>query len=77
MGRIFFFLLLALASYIAWLWLRRNSLHGPVSGRDNPRVPQAMVSCAHCGLHVPKIDALPADDLYFCSEDHRRRGAAS
>jgi uncharacterized protein len=34
-----------------------------------------MVSCAHCGLHLPRTDALPAGERFFCSEEHRQRGA--
>jgi uncharacterized protein len=77
MGRIFFFVLLAIAAYVGWQWLRRTSLRGPAAGRQTPTAPQSMVSCAHCGLHVPQLEALPAGDRYFCCEDHRRRGAAS
>lgn len=77
MGRILFFLLLALAAYVAWQWLRRSALRGPPGQTRAPATPQAMVSCAHCGLHVPQADALPADERFFCCEDHRRRGLAS
>jgi len=31
-----------------------------------------MVSCATCGLHVPREEALTQDDRYFCCEEHRR-----
>jgi uncharacterized protein len=77
MGRIGFFLLLALAVYVGWLWLRRASPGSQAARRGATAAPQAMVSCAHCGLHVPQADALPAGDHYFCCEDHRRRGPAS
>jgi uncharacterized protein len=34
-----------------------------------------MVSCAHCGLHLPEADALPGPDgAHYCSEAHRRAG---
>lgn len=40
--------------------------------QDNPD----MVRCAHCGLHIPKSEALSRDELYFCSRQHldRHRG---
>jgi uncharacterized protein len=38
--------------------------------------PQAMVRCAHCGLHLPAADALPGPGGVFCSAAHRRAGAA-
>lgn len=77
MGRVVFFVLLALAVFIGWQWLRRGSPKGQGEPRGASSAPQAMVSCAHCGLHVPQADAVPAGDRYFCCEDHRRRGPES
>ena len=43
--------------------------------------PQAMVRCAHCGLHLPQVDAIAGDQpsgdqpaALYCSEAHRRLG---
>lgn len=77
MSRILFFLLIALAAYVAWQRLRRSALRGPPGQPRATAATQAMVSCAHCGLHVTRADALPAGDRFFCCEDHRRRGPAS
>ncbi|HQR22363.1 MAG TPA: PP0621 family protein [Burkholderiaceae bacterium] len=77
MGRIFFFLLLAIAAYVGWQWMKRASLRGSDAPGRRPPAAQAMVKCAHCGLHVPQADALPSGDRYYCSEEHRRRGSAS
>lgn len=44
--------------------------------RDNAlkqQPPGDMVRCAHCGLHLPKSEALRHDDLYFCSRQHLER----
>jgi uncharacterized protein len=76
MGRIFFFLLLALAIYLAWRWMQRASLP-PGRARAPELEAQAMVSCAKCGLHVPRIEALPVGERYYCCEDHRRNGIES
>lgn len=77
MSRIFFFLLLALAAYVAWQWWRRSQAAGRTPPRRQVEAPQAMVRCAHCGLHLPQPDALPAGDRYFCSEEHRALGPSS
>jgi uncharacterized protein len=74
MSRIFFFLLLALAAYVAWQWFKRSSTVGRSAPRPRVEAPQAMVQCARCGLHLPQSDALPAGDRYFCSEEHRALG---
>lgn len=34
-------------------------------------VSQEIVSCAHCGLHVPQAEALPGRGGLFCSTAHR------
>ncbi|MDO8414331.1 MAG: PP0621 family protein [Gallionellaceae bacterium] len=34
-----------------------------------------MVCCAHCGVHLPKHESMVTDDMYFCSEAHRRAHA--
>lgn len=35
--------------------------------------PQAMIRCAHCGLHLPAADALPGKDgKVYCSAAHRQ-----
>ena len=70
MSRILFFVLLALAVYLVWRLLQKKPL--PPRGDDSsaPRLP--MVSCATCGLHVPREEALMQDERYFCCEEHRR-----
>ena len=38
------------------------------------QVPERMVSCEHCGLHVPESEGVRADGRFFCSDAHRRLG---
>ena len=71
MGRILFFLLLAIAVYLLWRSLQRRGTDARAAGLEQ-RAPQAMVSCATCGLHLPRQEALPLGDRYFCCEEHRR-----
>lgn len=71
MGRILFFVLLALAVYLLWRSLQRRDV-APRTKASEERSPQAMVSCATCGLHVPRQEALMLGERYFCCEEHRR-----
>jgi uncharacterized protein len=32
-----------------------------------------MVHCQHCGLHLPKTEALASNGAFFCSPDHQQR----
>lgn len=36
-----------------------------------PALPEDMVSCAQCGVHLPRSEALPGRGGVFCSEAHR------
>jgi uncharacterized protein len=36
-----------------------------------PPQPASMISCAQCGLHLPKDEALPGRGGSFCSAAHR------
>lgn len=44
--------------------------------RSAPAAPpgEAMVPCAHCGVNVPRSEALEGAGRFFCSEEHRRIG---
>jgi uncharacterized protein len=69
------FLLLVVA-VVALLWLLRGSRRGvnppPVAKpAPPPDELQAMVSCAHCGIHLPQNEALPGRGGVFCGEPHR------
>ena len=67
------FVLLLLAGVVLW-WLVRGSLRRarPPRGQGaSPPEPQAMLSCAHCGLHLPRDEALPGRGGVFCDAAHR------
>ena len=70
MSRIVFFVLLALAIYLVWRLVQKKHLPPPGSDSGVARLP--MVSCATCGLHVPREEALIQNEHYFCCEEHRR-----
>jgi len=40
-----------------------------------PRPSETMVACAHCGVNLPRSEALEASGRFFCSEEHRRVGS--
>jgi uncharacterized protein len=45
-------------------------------GRPSPAAQsESMVACAHCGLNVPRGEALESAGRFFCSEEHRRAGS--
>jgi uncharacterized protein len=63
-----------------WLLLGRSSRRGAV--RDTKRAPppvaaQTMVACAHCGVHLPRGEAVADGSFAYCSEAHRVAGPPS
>ena len=70
MGKILFFILLAVAVY---LLLRSRGGQGRGRARA-PAAPEDMVACARCGLNVPRSEAVQSRGLAFCSDEHRALG---
>jgi len=72
------YILVALVLLIAlqiWRNNRRKAAPPPTS-KPRLRQPEDMVTCAHCGLHLPASDALQGrDQLHYCSSEHRQLGA--
>lgn len=67
-------LLLLLLAVFALLWMLRRTLRSKLPPRAEPpptAVPQEMVACAMCGLHLPRAEALPGRGGVFCGEPHR------
>ncbi|MDR2188037.1 MAG: hypothetical protein LBE62_08300 [Azonexus sp.] len=69
-----FLLLLALFGVLWWVWTKRAAAPPPSAGREPPV--EKMVACAHCGLLMPESDSLADGERRYCSEAHRRAGAA-
>ncbi len=61
---------LALGLFVWWAWRRASH-----SGRRTPppasATPQDMVSCAHCGVHLPHDEAVVGTHGQYCSPAHR------
>ena len=71
-------LLVALGVMIAigiWRNNRRKEEDVPPPRRSKQRQVEQMVTCAHCGLHLPASDAVASkDQLHYCCSEHRRLG---
>ena len=62
------------------LWLLRRALAAGRPGRkEAAKEPGSegqgdLVTCAHCGVNLPKSEARSAGGRHFCSEEHWRLG---
>ena len=64
-------LLLVLAIGVVW-WLIRGARRKQTGKPEAEAAPEQMVNCSHCGLYLPRSEAVPQGDRLFCSEEHRR-----
>lgn len=68
------FILVVLA-VVVLLWMLRGSLRRmrppPAPRPGDAAAPQPMLSCAHCGVHLPRDEALPGRGGVFCDDAHR------
>ena len=67
------FLLLAAFIYVIYVWLKGSAARARNAGSAVP--PQEnMVTCAHCGVHLPQSDSVAAGARFYCTEEHRLAG---
>ena len=65
-------------AFVIWRNGRRREVEraAPPPPPATPLPPQAMLRCAHCGLHLPASDSLPGKDgKVYCSAAHRQADA--
>jgi uncharacterized protein len=67
--------LILLLVIVAVIWFMRSKRPPPVPPpprrNDAPAEPENMLACTHCGLHLPRHEALPGRGGVFCGEAHR------
>jgi uncharacterized protein len=82
------FLLWALVLYLVWRWYQStqnkikrdaesdNAFQSPQSTEQTAaaELVEKMVSCSHCGIHVPLSEAVQSNGgSVFCSIEHQRQ----
>ena len=72
-----YLLLIVLALALLWWW---RAMKRRASGREPdkqagrappPQAPDDMVACRHCGLHLPRTEALSGQQGLYCSQAHQ------
>jgi uncharacterized protein len=67
-----YFLFLVAVFVLLWLLRGAISRRVPRGGAKPPAAkPQDMIACAHCGVHLPRDEALPGRGGVFCGDAHR------
>lgn len=71
MSKLILLVVAAVVIYVVW-----TGIVGKHRRRDQSSRVESMVPCAHCGLNLPRSEALEESGRFFCSEEHRRLGAS-
>ena len=56
--------------FVWWAWRRTRSASAKPAPPASP-VTQDMVTCAHCGIHLPHDEAVVGVRGQYCSSAHR------
>ncbi len=68
-------LLAVLVLGYAW-WRSQRRAEAPPQNPPPPAAkPQDMVACAHCGVHLPRTEALTHGPRSYCCADHQQKDA--
>lgn len=59
-----------------WRSRRAPEAAPPRAAAPPDALPQDMLACAHCGVHVPQAEALVLGSLAYCCAEHQRLGPA-
>ena len=73
-----YLVLLIVLAVVVGVWRsRRPPASGPEKAAPGaPVLPQDMVACSHCGVHVPRAEALMLGQHAYCCAEHRRQHSA-
>ena len=73
LGKILVLIGLGLVIYLLFKNYQR-SLNRPNNTAPTERGPEDMVKCAHCGVNMPRSEAIFSQGEFFCTPEHQRLG---
>ena len=73
MGKLLVLIGLGLVIYLL-LKNYQRSLNRPDHAPPSTRGPEDMVKCAHCGVNLPRSEAIFSRGEFFCTPEHQRLG---
>jgi uncharacterized protein len=69
-----YLIVLLVVVVVLWLLLRGKGAKPVARAEPAKGLPEAMVQCSHCGIHLPRAEALLDERGAFCTEAHRLAG---
>jgi uncharacterized protein len=73
LSKLLVLIVLGVAIYLLFKNYQR-SLNRPDSTTPAERGPEDMVKCAHCGVNLPRSEAIFSQGEFFCTAEHQRLG---
>ena len=74
MSTVKYVLVLLVIVVFAWIMLRGRGQHKPSRGKGPKGDAQSMIACDHCGVHLPRGDAVLDHSGSYCSPAHKLAG---
>jgi uncharacterized protein len=67
-----YLLILLLVLVVIWAVKRGRTPKPPTpTAAPDASVPSEMVTCAHCGIHLPQEEAVAGQQGLYCNTEHR------
>lgn len=66
-----YLLLFAFLGVFWWLWSKRNAPERSDSSVRQSPPAERMLTCVHCGVHLPESEAVSEAGQIYCCEAHR------
>ena len=76
MGRIVLLLIIAFLVYLVFRGFFRVNTRKPAQPPEKTVAGEDMVTCARCGVNLPRSDARETDGKFYCLNNPGCRGAA-
>jgi uncharacterized protein len=67
-------LLLAVGVWLIYTLLKNygRSVEKEEEPASPSQIEEDMVRCVHCGVHLPRSEAIQSQDEFFCCDEHHR-----
>ncbi len=72
-----YLVVIVVVAVVLWLMFGRRRTRAVPRRDARAKELEGMVACAHCGVHLPRSEALAAGGRSYCSAAHRDAGPRS
>lgn len=79
MGKVLFWIIVIIGGLLAARLIARHNERSQLNGKEpkqvkkqkgQPQTVESMVRCEHCGIHLPRSEAVLSQGKIWCSQEH-------